>query len=328
VSRLREAITFGLIYFFLSFINLRSKMVVTVSWYDGMLKQMHNALLAFQYTNNEQSRLLQFYIPELIRQVLHVSIPYAYIVQRWLFVFLAFLLFHFYLKKWFDTKGAFAGVVLMAAIMPLVYFDHLQESAPLLLVTFLLALWMIRERRTPWYIFVLFFGAINNETMLFLPAAYWFYNFERFELRHLIWLSIKTVLTALPAFLVVGFIRLVNIDRPHLGGAWHLPDNIKGIMNQMTASPLDYWRMDYLFIFFVFNVLWIYAFLKFQDKPLFLRRVSLLVPIFIGLHMLTGIIAEVRQMVPLSFIIIPMALGYLFPSVSHSTDTIAQTESL
>ena len=325
MSRLREAFTFGLIYFFLSFINLRSKLVVTVSWYDGMLKQMHNALLAFQYTNNEQSRLFQFYIPELIRQIFHISIPYAYIVQRWLFVFLAFLLFHFYLKKWFDTKGAFAGVVLMAAIMPLVYFDHLQESAPLLLVTFLLALWMIREHRTPWYIFVLFLGAINNETMLFLPAAYWFYSFERFQVRHLAWLSIKTILTALPAFLMVGFIRLVNIDRPHLGGAWHLPDNIDGILNQITSSPLDYWRMDYLFIFFVFNVLWIYAFLKFKDKPLFLRRVSLLVPIFIGLHMLTGIIAEVRQMVPLGFIIIPMALFYLFPNVSDRNEPVAQT---
>ena len=325
MSRTREAITFGIIYFFLAFINLRSKLVVTVSWYDGTLRQIHNALLAFQHTNNEQSRLFQFYIPEFFRQVFHISIPQAYIVQRWLFVFLAFLLFHFYLKKWFNTQGAFEGVALMAALMPLAYFDHTQESAPLLLVTFLLALWKIREHRTPWYILILLIGGINNETMLIMPAAYFFYNFERFELRHLLRLSLKTMGTALPAFLVVGFIRIVNIDRPHAGGAWHLPDNIEMMLRQITASPLDYWRMDYLFIFFIFNVLWIYAFLKFKNKPLFLRRVSLIVPIFIGIHMLTGIIAEVRQMIPLSFIIIPMALFYLFPSLSNQDRTIAPT---
>ena len=55
--------------------------------------------------------------------------------------------------------------------MPLTYFNHLQESAPLLALTFLLALWAIRERRTLVYTSVLFVGAFNNETMLFLPAS-------------------------------------------------------------------------------------------------------------------------------------------------------------
>ena len=113
----KELLTFGLIYFFLSFINLRVKLLVTPDWFNGVLVYCQELLLQFNYTNDEQSRLLQFYIPELFRRLFSLSIEHAYILQRWMFVFLAFICFHKYLRKWFSVQGSFSGVLFLAAMV-------------------------------------------------------------------------------------------------------------------------------------------------------------------------------------------------------------------
>jgi hypothetical protein len=313
-QRLKESVLFGGVYLFLALINLRVKLFITAAWFDGTLEKNHHLLLAFQFTNNEQSRLLQFYIPEAFRRLLGLNVPHAYIVQWGLFVFLTLLCFHFYLRKWFDSKLAFAGVLFLAAIMPLTYRNHLQQSAPLLLLTFLLALWAIRDHHIVWYTVILAVGALNNETMLVLAAVFLFYNLKRLEGRHLITLSAETIGTTLPAVLLVGMVRYLTRDRPHLGGAWHLPENVQGLWTDLsTMSPFSYWQAYYLFIVFVFGAFWLYAVLKYAKKPLFLQRAALMIPAFVLAHFVTGITTEVRQMLPLSFIIIPMALYYMFP---------------
>ena len=318
-SLLKESfLIFGSIYLILSLINLRVKLFLTPAWHSGTLEQNHQLLLNFSYTNNEQSRLLQFYVPEVLVRLFSLSVPDAYLVQRWGFTFLTFCCFHYYLRRWFSSDLAFAGVLLLGCVMPLTYFNHLQESAPLLVLTFLLALWAIRERRTLVYTGVLLVGAVNNETMLFLPAVYFFHGFQNWKVKSLWRLSLRTIVCALPAYLAVGGIRYINRDRPHLGGAWHLPDNVDGMLRGLVASPVDYWETAYLYIFFVFGLLWIFAYRKFKDKPMFLQRSLLTVPLFVIPHLVTGIILEVRQMLPLSFIIIPAALYYLFRSRESS----------
>jgi hypothetical protein len=308
----RELLKFGSVYVFLALINLQVRLSLAPFWFDGQLIANHERLLALQYKNNEQSRLLQFYIPEAFHR-LGLSVVHAYILQHWLFVLLAFLCFHFYLRKWFSAKLAFGGVVFLAAIIPLSYFNELQESQPLLLLTFLLGLWAVREHRTVWCAIVLTVGAINNETMLILPAVFFLYNFKSFESGHLLRLSLRTLAGALPAYLIVGTIRYINWNRPRLAPAWQWPNNIRGIWEQLRTSPLDYWDAKYFYILFVFGAFWVYAFLNYSRKPLFLRRTALIIPVFILVHLLTSIISEVRLMLPLSFVLIPLALFYLFP---------------
>ncbi len=308
-----ELFKFGCVYAFVALINLRLKLSLAPAWFDGSLISNHQQLLAFKYANNEQSRLLQFYIPEAFHRLLGLSVAHAYMLQRWLFVLMAFSCFHFYLRKWFGTKLAFAGVLFLAAIMPLAYFNELQESTPLLLLTFLLALWAVREHRHGWYVAVMTMGAANNETVLILPAVFFFYNFKRFEFGHLLRLSLRTLAGALPAYIVFGVIRYINWNRPRLAPAWQWPNNIHGIWEQLGTSPLEYWAAVNFYILFIFGAFWLYAFLNYEKKPLFLRRAALVIPLFILAHLLTSIIAEVRLMLPLSFLIIPMAFFYLFP---------------
>src|SRR5258708_3837793 len=133
----RELLIFSPIYFILALINLRLKLYLTPTWFDGTLARNHALLLQFNYTNNEQSRLLQFWIPEALHQVFSLTDEQSYELQRWVFVFLTFVCFHFYLRKWFNLSQSFSAVLFLAAVMPLSYVDDLQESAPLLFLTFL-----------------------------------------------------------------------------------------------------------------------------------------------------------------------------------------------
>jgi len=314
----KELLLFAPIYLFLSFVNLCIKLWETPAWFDGTLVRNHLSLLQGQFTNNEQSRILQYLIPEVLRRIFDVSIESGYILQRFIFVFVAFTLFHFYLRKWFGSPASFAGVLFLAACMPLTALIDLQESAPLLMVLFLLGLWAIRDHKEALFAGFLWLGSLTNETILILPSVYFFYHLTWTGQPSARWkgflrLAGKTILLALPAICTAGFIRYITRDRPHLGGALHWNDNIAGILGTFQMEIFDLFTARYVFGFFLFSVFWLYAILAYRKSPLFLQRAAWMVPVFIIAHLITGIISESRQMIPLAYIIIPMALFFLFP---------------
>ena len=319
---IRELAVFAPVYFFLSLIALRDKLFLTFSWFDGTLVSNHTLLLHFGYTNNEQSRLLQFLIPELFRNLFSLSIPDAYILQRWLFVFLAFVCFHMYLRKWFGTPASFAGVLFLAAIMPLTSLDDLQESSPLLLLTFLIGLWAIRDDNILVLLLASFVGGLNNETMLMIPVVYFFYHFKAARPRELAILVRNTILISLPLVLTVGPIRFLTRDRPVLEDAWHLPDNLQGIFDKHALNFLHLYDDKYWYVFFIFGAFWVYAIISYRRQPRFLQRAFLMVPFFVGAHLITGIISEVRQMLPLSGVLIPMGLFAVFPTEARDPSSV------
>lgn len=308
----RTRLPFILFYACLSFLELRLKLQATPAWFDGTLDRNHPALLAFRYTQNEQSRVLQFYIPELLVRTLGVSVSHAYMIQRWAFVAIAFMLFHTYLRRWFSEALAFAGVLLLAAVMPFSFYNDLQESSAFLLPSFLVGLWTIRDGPSWSFALALLIGALNNETTLSLAAVYFADRFREWRpvsMWRTIW---QTLAVTAPALVYTAWIRYATSGRSHLGGARHWGDNIGGILADLRLSPLEYHRAAYLSIFFIFNVLWIFAFLRISEKPRFVRATLLLIPAFVIPHLLTGIIFEVRQMVPLAFVVIPAAFFWMF----------------
>jgi hypothetical protein len=307
----RELLLFAPIYFILSYANLAVKLWQTPAWFS-LLERNHQLLLLFQYTNNEQSRLGQFYVPEFFHQLLGLSIIHSYMLNRFLFLFLAFVVFHRYLRKWFSSAESFAGVLFLAAILPFTYMNCLQESAPQLFFLFLLALVAIRDERPIMLAVVLFLGGMVNETMFILPAVYFFYHLRWGSITGMAKTAGKSLLAGVPIMLTLFPIRWINRDRPHLGGGWHWPDNWQGIARdagRVFESPQDafYW-----YFILMYGVFWIYAVMGYRRSPLFLQRASWMIPLFVFSHLITGIIKESRQMVPLAYIIIPMALFFLF----------------
>jgi len=312
VGRWREVLPFVPVYFSLSLLSLILKIQAAPDWFNGALAQNHEALLRFAYTNNEQSRLLQFFIPELLVRLFGLSVEHAYLVQRLAFVWLALVLFHVYLRHWFGKALSFAGPVVLAAVLPVTLVFDLQESSPFLMVSFLLGLWAVRADRPGLLALALVVGALNNETTLVLPAVYFFAHFRDRRLGALWAVTWRTLAVAAPAFAVAGAIRYVNRHQPHLGGAWHLPDNMAGLRDDLNQSPLDYYRAEYLRPLFLYGALWVYAWLRWSRKPRCLRAALLMTPFFLLAHLLTGVLREPRQMIPLAYVIIPAAFFWLF----------------
>ena len=308
-----EWLRFGSIYLVLALIQLKAKLLVTPYWFSERLAFNHDLLLAFKYVNNEQSRLLQFTIPEVLHGLFSVPIEDAYILQRWLFVFLAFLLFHVYLRKWFSALVSFGGVCFLAAIMPLTYMNHLQESAPLLMVTFLGGLWAIREKKNAVFALVLLIGALNNETVLILSSVYVFCRFTSWKWQDLRSLCIQTTLVSTPAWAAAAIIRWFTRHSEHIDNPWMLPKNLQSIgQDLLDAMYIPHWfAQTYLFPLFLFGAFWYFATRNWKQQDLFLRRASLMIPLFVLAHLVTGMVEESRLMIPLAFLLIPMGLLHL-----------------
>ncbi len=311
----RELLIFTPIYFSQSFVNLILKIRSNAEWTNGTLDGHQSMLMAFQFTNNQQSRLFEFLIPELFQKVFSLYPESSYALARLLFVFLAFMVFHFYLRKWFTQAESFTGVLFLSGSLAVTFLiKDLQESAPLLMLLFVLGLWALREKRDVLFcVLLLLGGGLTNETMLILATGYFFYRLPSCKLRPVLKTGLATTLIALPAFLTMGVIRYINRHQPHLGGAYHLPDNLRAIYFVFRAPNMAVFHSYYIYPFLVFSIFWLYAAIGYRKSPPFLKAMFWMIPFFIIAHLITGIIAESRQMIPLGFIVIPMSLFLIFP---------------
>src|SRR5262249_54016260 len=158
------------------------------------------------------------------------------------------------------------------------------ESSPLLLLLFLLALQAIRDGRTGLLLFIFFVGGLTNETMLILPSVYFFYHLRFGSLKGVVVTAGKAFLFGVPLLGTVGSIRYLTRNRPHLGGAYHWPDNWDGVLRDVSCNPFDMPGARYIFFLLLFGILWYYALFDYASKPLFLRRASWMMPFFILAH--------------------------------------------
>jgi hypothetical protein len=327
----REALVYVPVYFFISFTDLVLKLRHASGWQSGNLVSNHTELMAFQYYNNEQSRILQFLVPEALHRVFDFSIITSYAISRLVFVFLAFVVFHYFLRKWFSPIASFAGVMILSAALPVTFLIHdLQESAPLLMLMFILGLWAIREEKDLLFtIFMLIGGGLTNESMLVLPLGYFLYRARAWNIKHLFLTGLRTILVALPAFAAQGILRYITRFQPHLGGAFHWPDNIEGIWAEVTFPYQSIFNGTYIYPFLVFSIFWLLAIIGLFKSPRFLRRVFWITPFFVAANLVTGKIMESRQMIPLGFIIIPLALFILDPEavLPENTPKASELES-
>ncbi len=317
-----ESLVYIPVYIFISFTNLVLKLRHAPAWQNGTLLGNHNQLMAFQYFNNEQCRILQFLVPEALHRVFDFSIITSYAINRLVFVFLAFVVFHYFLRKWFSPIASFAGVMILSSAMMVSFLiQDLQESAPLLMLLFILGLWAIREEKDGLFLlFMLLGGGLTNETMLVLPLGFFLYRARSWNLKHLFGTGIRTVLLAIPAFMAQGILRYINRFQPHLGGAFHWPDNIEGIWAELTFPYMAIFQGIYIYLFLVFSIFWLLAILGLFKSPRFFRRLFWITPFFLAGNLITGNIMETRQMIPLGFILIPLALFIMVPEAARTSE--------
>ena len=276
--------------------------------------EVHLRMIAGTFVSPDQYRPLTFYLAEgLVR--LGLPIHSAHEVWRVLFTSAALYVFYRYARGWFTPLIALLGTFILAAAIPLTYVYYMMTvTDPLNMLVFFLAFWAMRDGRTRLLFPLVGIGMLNREAALLIPL---FYAATRWGRPWREWLPTAAG-TALLAFALYIGLRVIIGPKP----ACCTDGPIEHLITNFTD-----WRA-YVDALGVLSVTLWGAWLGWQRRPLFLRRLSLVIPLFLVPHLLYGPLREARYYLPLLGILIPMALFYLQEQVRQELEPSADSVPL
>ena len=268
-------------------------------------------VIAGVMTSPVQYRVLTYALAQGLMD-LGLPIHSAHEVWRVIFTTLSLFVLYKFLRGWFSPFTSLLGMFMLAAAIPLTYVYYMmQVTDPLNMLVFFLAFWAMRERRDVWLIPLVAIGMLNRESPILIPL---FYLAVRWGEPVREWIPIL-VATSVVAIGVYFGLRVVLGSRP--------PCCSTDLVHNLLVNLTD-WRA-YVDVLGVLNIALWGSWIGWRQRPEFLRRLSLVVPVFIVPYLLEGTIRESRYYLPILGILIPMVLFYLIDVVRE--DPTAMPES-
>ncbi len=225
-----------------------------------------------------------------------------------IFAFLSIL--YIFFKHWFAKDHALIGILFVAGTMAVALRNHCFEPWSLLeAVLFSLGLLLI-YRKQHWVLgMVILLASLNRETAVFIPLAFLFIRIDMIGvLKGKGQVEKKTALLFL-IYVLLWFIPFAGL-RCVIGTAHHI-HTVKELW-AYNIEPASLFRTvvrNGLFLGFF----WIFAVLGFRHAPRFIQNAALIIPIHLLLVIVYGVWYEVRLLMPLYAILIPLGLSYVFP---------------
>jgi hypothetical protein len=250
-------------------------------------------------------RVLAPYLHDYTIRVTGASPLAVWYGSRLLWIFLACVFMHAYLRTWFQPEAAVAGVALTAATIPLTFTnswahpDHIPELA-----LFALGAAAIARRRDALFAVALAAAALNRETSVFLVLLYAVAEpLSRARL-------LRAVLFGLEWLTIYGGLRLLR-GLEHYE-YWQWPRNLADLGMPLPADLYDpYYRAYAYFAIVLFGPM-VYLAVNATGAPRFMRA-ALLVAVGVAVvAFLFSNIIETRIFTPLYALILPGAIFYLF----------------
>jgi hypothetical protein len=266
------------------------------TWLDYQVDD-HTRVIAGTFASPDQYRILAYLLAETLVR-LGLPIHSAHEVWRVIFTSTSLYVFYRYLRGWFTPLVAVLGTFMLAAAIPLTYVYYMmQVTDPLNMLVFFLAFWVMREGKDPWLIPLVGVGMLNRESPVLIPV---FYLAVRWRRPWQTWLPVLVASSALAVMVYFG-LRLDYGPRPPCCST----DPIEHLLVNFTD-----WRA-YLDSISVLNIAVWAGWLGWRRRPEFLRRLALIVPLFLLPYLMFGTVREARYYLPVLAILIPMALFYL-----------------
>jgi hypothetical protein len=229
--------------------------------------------------------------------------PYEHAFDRAyaIFYFLAIVLMlwsiYAYLTEWFTDDQALVGALLVACTIRITIRQHDWAPGSYLEPSFFsIGLLLILRDRPWWFVAVVAVASLSRETGIFLALLYAVaapFN------RRTLWTTLACLAVSGAVFLGVRFV---------LGGAeryWTLGRVLETNLSQPFLALFN--------ISMLLGAVWIFAALGFARAPAFVRRAAVVIPIYLAAIAVWGIWWEVRLLMPLYPLVLPLALSYLFP---------------
>jgi hypothetical protein len=265
-------------------------------------REIHGGVLAHTATAPDRYRLLAPLIVEGPMRVLRQWMPAELAFDRvyavfYLLAMTALLWSQFaYLRVWFTDEQALVGVLLLASTLRITIRQHDYAPFSYLEPTFFAAglLLILRDKRA-WLGLLVALAALNRETGIFLALL--------FAVTQP--LTRRNILAAI-AYLAVWAAVFVGVrlyggeaDRYwEIGRIWRTNLSQPGLTLYNVTAFL--------------GVMWVFALAGFTRAPDFVRRAAIVIPAYAGAVAIWGLWWEVRLLMPLLPLVLPLALSALF----------------
>lgn len=262
---------------------------------SGFQKQWYTQIISNTGPYPDQYRVLTYYIAWLL---IHAGVPFsvAFSTLRFIFTAASFFVLYRYLENWLKPVTALLGIFIMAAVLPATYlFYAMQPADPLNMLVFFLAILVLLKKRDIWFLPLVIAGMLNRETAILLPLLFLFVRFGVTPVKY--WLPRFFTYSFVSVSIYIGLRIIFGIKAPYA-----------------PTSPLHYWWTNltdwqtWLQLIGFFGFFLLFAWQKWREKPEFLKRMALILPIFFLIHFTVGYMREVRYFLPLLPIILPFAL--------------------
>lgn len=287
--------------------------------------ELHKQILQGTAESPYRYRVLVPFIGEALARSLSAVLPgdraflLAYALYDFAAIFLLLGVLHRYLRAWFSNEQALVGVLFAAATMPVALRDHYFQPWSILEAgLFAAGLLCIRDRRYRLLALVVALASLNRETAIFVPLAFLFTAVgARGEDKTSHPSSGKAALLfgGYVAIWAAAFFGL----RAILGDAPRVV-TVEEILSRNTIPPAIFRSVVHLVL--VFGAFWIFAVAGFRRAPEFVKRTALVAPPYLAAAAVWGIWYEVRVLMPLYAIVIPLGLSFLYGAQDASTRSV------
>ena len=238
-----------------------------------------------------------------------VSIERLFALLRLVTIIGTYLLFHLFLRIWFEDELAFAGTLFVAATVPLTFNNYFEQPTDFPeIIVFTIGIWAMYRRRYSILYMAIAVGTLNRETTAVLPFLFFFALFERHTTA---W--VKPVLIALACWaapwVALRLWTVGSLTWPHSGSMAHASEGLVSLFRE--PHPYN----NFLFWFYLFGAFWIVPYVGWASQMRFFRRLLIAVPVVTVLVAVAGgYVNEPRLLVMLYPILVPAGLFALFPS--------------
>jgi hypothetical protein len=216
---------------------------------------------------------------------------------------------HRYLRAWFSKDQALIGVLFVAATMPMALRDHyFQPWSVLDAALFTAGLLCIRDRRYGILALIVAAASLNRETAIFIPLAFLAAGVGGKGED-----GADRPAGAKAALLFAGYLAIwaaVFFGLRLLLGAGPRIVTVEELLAGNTIEPAIFRTVVHLAL--IFGAFWIFAALGFRRAPEFVKRTVLLAPLYLAAVAVWGVWYEVRLLMPLYAIVVPLGLSFLY----------------
>jgi hypothetical protein len=279
----------------------------------SMRMDLHNQILAGTAPSPYLYRVLIPYEAEAILRIGQIAVSptaaftAAYLLLDFLGISLLLVSLYFYLTHWFDWKTSLLGALFCAVVLGITFHDHYFQPWSFWEAGFLtLSLLLIRQDRRLLLGLLVVLASLNRETALFIPLLFLVTTQDIFGLLRL---KARPDWSKLAYFAGYAGIWLVVVAglRLALGNAEHVET-----LQQILRANLDPWNLRKTAVNIVLfqGAFWFFAVLGFKTAPQFIRRTAWIIPPYLALLLIWSYWVEVRLLMSLYAVLIPMALAF------------------